>query len=276
MIANLSKKIIQIISLIFFALVFINNYPVFKKNIELLQLMQRASYENNYSPNDYYKLSVAELRTLSAYFLSNQRYSEVNVIISVIPAALRNDFDNLRQAQALAMTGNMQEALLQAKSLPISTDVLVHWATANWEVLGGVNRLPIAKLWFTIASDRIDGSWVTRRSIGVWWQWWEPRRAISYLESVIQEHPDDAFTHYILGLAYRDTGMLDYAINSLEKAVQQHNYTVSEYCFELAQVYVLRNQLNDKWHANELIKLCLQKSPSNTQLKQLIRDISIL
>jgi tetratricopeptide (TPR) repeat protein len=255
-----------VLLLVVFAL--LTALPIVQQNIENSLLMQQPTHQLAYPTIDFSPLSISELRLLSAQLLDGRKYTEVLAAIEHIPIDDRIEFDMYRQAQAMAMMGEMEKAIPLVKDLQISTDVLVELATANWIVLDGEDRLPIAQLWFAIASNRNDGIWVSRRALGAWWRWFEPTRALPYLESVIQEEPDDAFTHYLLGLAYRDVGRLDSAIEHIEEAIRFISYSSPNYCVELSKLYLARGSMKDRSNVRDILALCLRSAPHNEMLRQ--------
>jgi tetratricopeptide (TPR) repeat protein len=249
--------------------------PAVERNREAISLLhQTSTASQNLNADGLRHLPVVHLRLFSAIMIVQNRYAEAKNTIEAIPIPQRNSLDWLRLATALAMTGEAEPALAYAENLEISTDALVAWGDANWNVVGGEDNPALAKLWFRIASARGDGSWTARRSLGRWWRWYDPSRAIPILESVKQEQPDDPLTHYLLGLAYRDLGNPTLGIHHLETAVHLAAYAFPNFCLDLSEMYTARSDPGDENKARRVIASCLEQFPENEKMRQFMSRLS--
>ena len=154
----------------------------------------------------------------------------------------------------------------------IPTDTLVRWGRENWIVLQGKDDAILANLWFTAASSHPNGSWLTWRDLGVWWLWHDPSRAVTYLESVWQEQPDDVWGNYLLARAYWATGNQNRAIQQMERANQLILPRNAEYCAELGRMYLVRRQAGDRERAGSILSICLADYPQNETLNRLLKE----
>jgi predicted Zn-dependent protease len=154
----------------------------------------------------------------------------------------------------------------------IQTDTLVRWGRENWIVLQGKDDAILANLWFTAASNRADGSWMAWRDLGAWWLSHNPSRAVTYLESVLQEQPDDIWGNYPLARAYWATSNQNRAIQHMKRANQLISPRNVVYCAELGRMYLVRRQAGDRERAWSRLSICLAGYPQDETLNRLLKE----
>lgn len=209
-------------------------------------------------------------RWAAIQLLAEGRYADARIRLETLPESERRPLDWMRLAIATAYTGDLGRALVDVDSAHIATDALVQWGRRSWSALGGVDDPPLANLWFTAASVRSDGSWVTRRDLGTWWLNHDPARALGYLEVVHTEQPGDAFVTYLLALAVAANGALDRAVGLMEGVYSQTPNP--RYCSELARLYLERKKLGDRDHAVDLLKDCITRYPDAVYLSEQLQN----
>jgi tetratricopeptide (TPR) repeat protein len=215
------------------------------------------------------------IERLRAYqFITQAQYQEAFLLLDQIPSTQRNSLDWMRLAISAAYLGHLQDALVYVDRAAIPTDTLVLWGRENWTILEGKDNPTMANLWFSAASQRSDGSFVSRRDLGLWWLWHDPNRAVVYLEPVWREMPDDAWSNYLLARAYWNTGKQDQAINRMEQANKSLRYSSASYCIELTQMYLARGLPDDLSYARSILQLCLEQQPTNETLRLMLVDLT--
>lgn len=211
-------------------------------------------------------------RMASVQMLAEARFADARLQLESIPIKERSPLDWMRLAIATAYMGNLNRALVYVDFASIPTDALVRWGRRSWNVLGGKDQPIRAQLWFTAASTRRDGSWEARRDLGTWWLHHDPARALGYLEAVHTEHPQDAFSTYLLALAFAANGAPDRAVELMEGVYSQTPNP--KYCSELARLYLERKKTGDRDHAAVLLKDCVARYPDALYLNEQLQNAS--
>jgi tetratricopeptide (TPR) repeat protein len=245
-----------------------------RRNILALGILHRAAVVPFALPVSQLPTDIEVLRLSSIQLLIDMRYEEAFMWLDRIPPSQRISLDWMRLAIAAAHLGRMEEALVDVDRAAMLTDTLVQWGRENWRVLQGKDNPVLANLWFSAASRRSDGSLVSRRDLGVWWLWQDPKRAVLYLEPVWKENPLDPWSNYLLAKAYWDVGNRNLAISRMEQANTLLAYSASQYCAELVRMYQTRQQSGDVERARIALQLCLAKRPNDETLQHLLTEVA--
>lgn len=100
-------------------------------------------------------------------------------------------------------------------------------------------------------------------------RWLQAEEISQFMFQAVEERPDLWQTWQALGFAYRDQGLLDKALNTLDTAIKRFPL-IPELHFEKAELFRLMNRLED---AETVLEETLQLSPDWTRAANLLSDI---
>lgn len=190
-------------------------------------------------------------------------------ILEQVPPPERDALLIWYQAQFYARLGRVDDAVQLLVGLKLPVDGLVAWAKQA-EQKGDP---ALAAVLFRAASQGDSESWVTWRSLGLWWlQQGDLDKAVFYLQKTQDKVPQDHYTYYLLGLAYRGQGQFDQSILAWHRALELvPNHPT--YTREMARTLLSRGRPGDRERAIDLLTNLVARNPGDMHAKELLDTV---